>query len=117
VLAGGSYVIASRSVTVIPVIAAWCAGGLAGGIVNVTYETLLQVGTPDRFRGRVFATVESVQDGAYVLGAVVVATFGATVAPAIALLVVGVLFCIVAALSLLVLPRDASMVMREAPAG
>jgi MFS family permease len=110
-----SFVLVSRTVIVPVVLVAWLCNGLAGGCVNVTYETLLQVGTPSRFRGRVFATVESASDGAYVLGAAIVAWVGATASPDTAFLVVGLCFLVVAAIGLGVVPRDASM--RDVPEG
>jgi len=110
-----SFVLVSRTVIVPVVLVAWLCNGLAGGCVNVTYETLLQVGTPSRFRGRVFATVESASDGAYVLGAAIVAWIGATASPDTAFLVVGLCFLVVAAIGLGVVPRDASM--RDVPEG
>ena len=116
VIAGGSYLFASRTSVVVAVVGAWCVIGLAGGTINVIYETLLQVGTPDRFRGRVFATVESAQDGAYVLGAALIATIGAGIAPATAFLLIGLAFCGVGALALSVLPADASMQAEAATA-
>jgi MFS family permease len=108
-----TFVVVSRTSLIPVVLVAWACNGLAGGCVNVTYETMLQVGTPERFRGRVFATVESGSDGAYVLGAAIVAAAGATVDPSSALLVIGVCFLGVAGLAALVIPRNAPMTFRE----
>jgi predicted MFS family arabinose efflux permease len=111
-----TFLIASRTTLVPVVLLAWACNGLAGGCVNVTYETMLQVGTPERFRGRVFATVESGSDGAYVVGAAIVAAIGVGVQPSAALLLVGVCFLGVAVLAALVVPRGASMAMPVEPA-
>ena len=75
-LVGGCFVVASRATGVGPVLVAWVVGGVATGIVNVAYETLLQERTPDGLRGRVFSTVEAAQDGMYLAGALVVGTIG-----------------------------------------
>jgi len=104
-----TFIVVSRTSLVPVVLLAWGFNGLAGGCVNVTYETMLQVGTPERFRGRVFATVESGSDGAYVIGAAIVAVFGAGVDPSTALLLVGICFLGVAGLAALIIPRNASM--------
>jgi MFS family permease len=110
-----TFVVVSQTSLVPLVLLAWGVNGLAGGCVNVTYETMLQVGTPERFRGRVFATVESGSDGAYVIGAAIVAAIGVGMNPSTALLVVGVCFLGVAGLAALVIPRNASMALpREA---
>jgi MFS family permease len=110
-----AFVLVSRTTLVPVALFAWACNGLAGGCVNVTYETMLQVGTPERFRGRVFATVESGSDGAYVVGAAIVAAIGASVSPSAALLVIGVCFLGVALLAAVVIPRRAPMAMpREA---
>ena len=76
-----AFVLVSRTALVPVALLAWACNGLAGGCVNVTYETMLQVGTPERLRGRVFATVESGSDGAYVVGAALVAGFGPASVP------------------------------------
>jgi MFS family permease len=110
-----SFVLVSQTAIVPVVLVAWLCNGLAGGCVNVTYETMLQVGTPSRFRGRVFATVESASDGAYVLGAAIVAWVGAAAPPETAFLVVGLCFLAVAVIGFRVVPRDASM--RDVPVG
>jgi MFS family permease len=112
-----TFVLVSRTTLVPLVLVTWCCNGLAGGCVNVTYETLLQVGTPARFRGRVFATVESASDGAYVLGAAIVAWIGAAIPPETAFLVVGICFLVVAVIGLRAVPRDATMVLTEPPPG
>ena len=106
---GLAFATASRQHDIPVVVAAWGVAGLCGGIVNVLYETLLQVHTPDRFRGRVFATVESVSDGAYVLGAAIVALFWTATTPSTALLRVGVGFGVVSILTLWLLPDQASV--------
>jgi MFS family permease len=104
-----TFIVVSQTSSVPLVLLAWGCNGLAGGCVNVTYETMLQVGTPDQFRGRVFATVESGSDGAYVIGAAIVAVIGVGVSPSTALLVVGICFLGVAGLAALVIPRNALM--------
>jgi predicted MFS family arabinose efflux permease len=111
VVVAASFIVVSRTTLVPVVLLAWLCNGLAGGCVNVTYETLLQVGTPARFRGRVFATVESGSDGAYVLGAALVAWLGAAAPPETAFLIVAGLFLIVAAIALAAVPAGASMTM------
>jgi MFS family permease len=112
-----SFAVVSR-VTLVPlVLVALCGNGLAGGCVNVTYETLLQVGTPARLRGRVFATVESASDGAYVLGAAMVAGLFATAPPQDAFLVIGGCFLFIAATAARAVPRGASMRMQEPATG
>lgn len=108
-----AFVVVSQTTLVPMVLLAWACNGLAGGCVNVTYETMLQLGTPERFRGRVFATVESGSDGAYVVGAAVVAAVGATVSPSAALLVIGACFLGVAGITALVIPRNAPMSVQE----
>jgi MFS family permease len=108
-----AFVVVSRTTVVAVAVLAWACNGLAGGCVNVTYETMLQVGTPERFRGRVFATVESGSDGAYVIGAAIVAAVGASVSPSNALFVIGVGFLAVAGLAALVIPRNAPMALRD----
>jgi MFS family permease len=106
-----AVVIVSQTSMVPLVMVAWACNGLAGGCVNVTYETMLQVGTPERFRGRVFATVESGSDGAYVVGAAIVAAIGVGVNPSGALLVIGMCFLAVAGLAAIVIPRRAPMAL------
>jgi len=116
VVVSATFVIVSRTSLVPVVLLAWACNGLAGGCVNVTYETMLQVGTPERFRGRVFATVESGSDGAYVVGAAIVAAIGVGVQPSAALLLVGLCFLGVAVLAALVIPRGAAMALPAEPA-
>jgi MFS family permease len=108
-----SFAVVSQAMLVPVVLIALCCNGLAGGCVNVTYETLLQVGTPPRLRGRVFATVESASDGAYVLGAAIVAGLCATAPPQDAFLVVGGCFLLIAVIAARVVPAAASMRMQE----
>ncbi len=109
-----SFLVVSQTALVPIVLLAWACNGLAGGCVNVTYETMLQVGTSERLRGRVFATVESGSDGAYVVGAALVAALCAGVAPSTALLAIGGCFLLVAVVAALVIPREARMSVSEA---
>jgi predicted MFS family arabinose efflux permease len=106
-----AFFVVSQTALVPVALLAWACNGLAGGCVNVTYETMLQVGTPERLRGRVFATVESGSDGAYVVGAALVAGLGASLGPSAALLAIGVCFLVVAGIASLVIPRDAAMTL------
>ena len=76
-VAGGAFVMAAGATSVWPVALAWAVAGATSGLANVAYETLLQEHTPDGFRGRVFATVEAVQDAMFLAGALLVATVGA----------------------------------------
>jgi MFS family permease len=108
-IVGIAFGAASQLEAVVPVVLAWGVAGLCGGVVNVLYETLLQVVTPDGLRGRVFATVESTSEGAYVLGAALVAALWASTAPTTALLIVGAGFLCVSICSLLTLPSDTTL--------
>jgi MFS family permease len=89
-LIGACFLLASRAGSVPQLAAAWAIAGAAAGLSNVVYETLLQERTPDRFRGRVFATVESVQDVTYVLGALLVGGFGVAGFAPVGLATIGV---------------------------
>jgi hypothetical protein len=108
-----AFVVISRTSLIPVALIAWACNGLAGGCVNVTYETMLQVGTPERYRGRVFATVESGSDGAYVVGAAIVAAIGVSASPSSAFLVIGACFLAVTGLAAFVIPRNAPMALRD----
>jgi MFS family permease len=103
-IVGIAYLVVSMSANVPIVVLMWGVVGACGGQVNVLYETWLQIETPDRLRGRVFAAVESSSDGGYVLGAVLVAALWAAVSPAVAMRFVGVGFVLLGLLCLVVLP-------------
>jgi MFS family permease len=103
-IVGVAYLVASGTTSVPLVVLMWGLVGSCGGLVNVLYETWLQIETPDRLRGRVFAAVESSSDGGYVLGAVLVATLWATVSPAAAMRCVGIGFVVLGLLCVAILP-------------
>jgi MFS family permease len=103
-IVGIAYVIVSTSESVATVVLLWGVVGLCGGQVNVLYETWLQLETPDRLRGRVFAAVESSSDGGYVLGAVLVAALWSAVSPSTAMRFVGIGFVLLGALCFAILP-------------
>jgi MFS family permease len=102
---GLAYLIASEADDVPTAVLMWGVVGFCGGTVNVLYETWLQLETPDRLRGRVFAAVESTSDAGYVLGAVLVAGLWAAVAPATAIRCVGIGFVLLGLLTAAVLPK------------
>ena len=104
-IVGAAYLIASEADDVPTAVLMWGIVGVCGGTVNVLYETWLQLETPDRLRGRVFAAVESMSDAGYVLGAVLVAALWAAVAPATAIRCVGIGFVLLGLLAAAVLPR------------
>jgi predicted MFS family arabinose efflux permease len=104
-IVGVAYLIASESDDVATAVLMWGLVGFCGGTVNVLYETWLQLETPDRLRGRVFAAVESTSDAGYVLGAVLVAALWAAVAPATAIKCVGIGFVLLGLLAAAVLPQ------------
>ncbi|MDP9184490.1 MAG: MFS transporter, partial [Actinomycetota bacterium] len=112
---GAAFAVASVTHSLIPILVAWVFGGVATGILNVSYDTMLQEGTPDRFRGRVFATVESLQDGTYVLGAAAVAIVGGTVAPTTGMLVMGVGLGAIALLARRLISTDGRAVPARPP--
>jgi len=103
-IVGLAYLVASTSEDVPTVVMLWGVVGFCGGQVNVVYETWLQVETPDRLRGRVFAVVESSSDGGYVLGAVLVAALWVAVPPATAMRFVGLGFVLLGLSCLVILP-------------
>jgi MFS family permease len=107
--AGTALLVASRTTDVRPVACSWAVAGIASGIANVSYETLLQERTPDRFRGRVLSTVEAVQDGMFFLGALTIATFGGLVAPAAGLALLGIGFLAVGIAARSIVPVGAGL--------
>jgi MFS family permease len=104
VIVGFAYLLASASESVPTVVLLWGVVGLCGGQVNVLYETWLQLETPDRLRGRVFAAVESSSDGGYVLGAVLVAALWAAASPSTAMRWVGIGFVLLGVACFAILP-------------
>jgi predicted MFS family arabinose efflux permease len=102
---GCAYLVASEADDVPTAVLMWGVVGLCGGTVNVLYETWLQMETPDRLRGRVFAAVESTSDAGYVVGAVLVAALWAAVYPATAIKYVGAGFIVLGLLAAFVLPE------------
>jgi DHA3 family macrolide efflux protein-like MFS transporter len=104
-LVGVAYLVASQADDVPVAVLMWGVVGMCGGTVNVLYETWLQMESPDRLRGRVFAAVESTSDAGYVLGAVLVAALWAAVSPATAIKCVGIGFILLGLLAAAVLPK------------
>jgi len=93
---GVAFVFASRQEALAPFLLVWSLGGLASGMANVTYESLLQRSTPDEFLGRTFATVEAAQDAAYFLGALAIGTLAGITEPTIGLAIGGAAFLAIA---------------------
>jgi MFS family permease len=107
--AGASLLVAARATDVGPVALLWGIAGIASGIANVSYETLLLERTSDGFRGRVLSTVEAVQDGMFFLGALTIATFGGLVPPAAALAFLGTGFLVVGVAARTIVPVGAGL--------
>jgi MFS family permease len=78
------------------VAALWFIGGGMSGTANVCYESLLQERTPDRWRGRVMATVEATQEATYLLGVALAAVLSSIFATPEALMSVGAITCVAA---------------------
>jgi dTMP kinase len=82
--------------SLLAVAALWFSAGSMCGITNVCYESLLQERTPDRFRGRVMATIEASQEATFLLGVAFAALLSILLASPEALKCVGVLSVIAA---------------------
>jgi MFS family permease len=95
-LAGLAFMFASWPRTIVGVVAAWAVVGLASGLANVSYETLLQSSTPSGFLGRTFATVEAAQDAAFFLGALAVGALAWIIDPTMGLVAAGAAFLVIA---------------------
>ena len=108
---GAAVLIAAQVPTPASLALAWLCGGAANGLLNVAYETLLQVRTPDRVRGRVIAACEAVLDtgvvGGLLLAGTATAVFGTRGTYAVA----GGLLVLSGVLAALVLHRRPSGVL------
>lgn len=89
---GVAFVLGSLQDGLAPFLLVWSLGGLASGMANVTYESLLQHSTSDAFLGRTFATVESAQDAAYFLGALAIGALAGIAEPTTGLAIGGAAF-------------------------
>jgi len=69
VVVGLCVLLASQAHDLETVLLAWLLAGAANSVANVSYESVLQERTPDRFRGRVFAAFEMVTNVAFLTGA------------------------------------------------
>jgi MFS family permease len=105
VAAAGACVIAgSQAQTVWSVAGLWAVAGVMCGVTNVSYESLVQERTPDGYRGRMIATIEAAQEGAYFLG-IAAAGWLVVASPAIGLRWVGVGFTLIGIAASFLLPK------------
>ncbi|MDP9223298.1 MAG: MFS transporter [Actinomycetota bacterium] len=89
---GGSVMLASRSPTLTPVLLLWLIAGAGNALGTIAYETLLQQGTPNEFRGRVFAASEGVLNVCYLVGVAVAGGLGDWIGIRWSLVVAGAVF-------------------------
>jgi predicted MFS family arabinose efflux permease len=79
-LVGACLLATSRAQSVAPMLMLYLFAGAGNGIGSVCYETMLQEGTPDSLRGRVFAACDAVFDlallGGYALTGVLDHRYG-----------------------------------------
>ena len=101
-VAGACVLYGSRSSNAASLAALWAAAGAMCGITNVSYESLLQERTVDAFRGRVIATIEAAQEGAYFIGVAAAAVFVALPA-ARSMEAVGIAFTITGVVAVFIL--------------
>jgi MFS family permease len=102
---GVAILLAADAGSLTPVLALWMLAGAGNSIGSVSYGSLLQERTPDRFRGRVLAASEAVLDGAYLAGAACAGWLGHQLGVRGAFVLSGLLFCLAAILSQVLLSR------------
>ncbi len=93
---GTCVFVGATSSSLLRVAALWFIGGVMSGAANVCYESLLQERTPDRFRGRVMATIEAAQEGMYLSGIALAAVLVSFVEAPQGLMTVAALTCVAA---------------------
>jgi MFS transporter, DHA3 family, macrolide efflux protein len=103
-VAGACVIAGSQARSVWWVAGLWIVAGVMCGVTNVSYESLVQERTPDGYRGRMIATIEAAQEGAYFLG-VAAAGWLLVTSPAIGLRSVGVVFTLIGVAAAFVLPK------------
>jgi MFS family permease len=98
-LVGVSVMLASRVPTLTPVLLLWLVAGAGNALGTIAYETLLQLETPNEFRGRVFAASEGVLNVCYLAGVAAAGGLGALVGVRWGFFVAGVVFLVAGFLS------------------
>ncbi len=93
---GTCVFVGATSSSLLSVATLWFIGGAMSGAANVCYESLLQERTPDRFRGRVIATIEAAQEGMYLLGIALAAVLVSFVDASQGLMTVAAITCVAA---------------------
>lgn len=104
--AGVCVMVGSHATSVWSVAALWVVAGLMCGATNVSYETLIQERTPDAYRGRLIATIEAAQEGAYFFGVAVTGWVAATASTG--LRGAGIAFALIGVVALFIIPSEAA---------
>jgi DHA3 family macrolide efflux protein-like MFS transporter len=113
-LVGFVVLAASRSMMLTSLLALWLMAGSGNAIGTIAYQSLLQYRTPDRLRGRIVATSETVLDVAYLAGVSVAGWLGVHFGLRTALAVAGLGFVAAAVTSRLVLGKGVRVAADEA---
>jgi MFS family permease len=110
--AGVCVFVGSHATSVWSAGALWVIAGLMCGATNVSYETLVQERTADAYRGRLIATIEAAQEGAYFIGVAVAGWVAATASTG--LQGVGIAFAVIGVAALFIIPSEAADRAEEA---
>jgi MFS family permease len=99
VVVGTAVLLSSQAASLNPVLGLWLLAGVGNAVAVISYNSLLQERTPDKFRGRVVAASEAVLDASLIVGALLAGSLGAMLGARGAFALSGMGFLLAAALA------------------